>query len=93
MVNSVDNVEITVKAGNGGNGAVSFRHEKYVPFGGPDGGDGGNGGSVYIKADKSVSNLSLYRHKKLFKAVSGTDGTAKKKFGKKGVDLEMQTPS
>lgn len=91
-MNSVDNVEIYVKAGDGGNGTVSFRHEKYVPFGGPDGGDGGAGGNVYIKADKSVSNLAMFRRKKVFKAGNGADGAAKKKFGKRGNDLEIIVP-
>jgi GTP-binding protein len=74
-VEIVDKVEIKVKAGDGGNGAVSFRHEKFVPLGGPDGGDGGRGGDVYLEAERDVSNLSTFRYKKSFKAESGKNGT------------------
>lgn len=88
----MDKVEIVVKAGNGGNGAVSFRHEKYVPFGGPDGGDGGNGGDVYLRADKSINNLSMFRHRRVFKAESGNNGAGQKKSGKRGNDLEITLP-
>jgi len=61
----IDRVEIRVKAGDGGNGAVSFRREMYVPFGGPDGGNGGKGGDVVIRADKSTDSLRNYRNKRL----------------------------
>ena len=88
----MDKVEIKVKAGDGGDGAVSFRREKYVPLGGPDGGDGGRGGNVYIKADSSFGTLSLFRHKRAFKAESGRRGAEQKKFGKKGGDLEIFAP-
>jgi GTP-binding protein len=91
-VEIVDKVEIKVKAGDGGNGAVSFRHEKFVPLGGPDGGDGGRGGNVYLKAERDVSNLSTFRYKKIFKAESGKNGTGQKKYGKKGNDLEIVVP-
>ncbi len=91
-MNTVDKVEISVRAGNGGNGSASFRHEKYVPFGGPDGGDGGSGGSVYIKADNGMNNLSIFRRKKVYRAENGADGSSKKKFGKKGDDLEIKVP-
>jgi GTP-binding protein len=91
-VDNVDKVEILIKAGNGGGGAVSFRHEKYVPFGGPDGGDGGNGGSIYLRVDSSINNLSMFRHKRVFKAESGNNGAGQKKFGKKGNDLEIKVP-
>ena len=88
----MDKVEITIKAGKGGDGVISFRHEKYVPFGGPDGGDGGSGGSVYLVADRNVNNLSTFRHKRMFKAMHGENGGKQKKFGKKGDDLEISVP-
>jgi len=88
----VDRVEILVRAGNGGDGMVSFRREMFVPLGGPDGGDGGHGGTIYIKADMSVSNLSLFRHKRQFKAESGKNGAGQKKFGRGGSDLEIVVP-
>jgi GTP-binding protein len=87
-----DRAEIVVKAGDGGNGAVSFRHEKFVPFGGPDGGDGGDGGDVVIKADRSVSNLLAYRRKRSFKAGRGRNGAGQKKHGKNGPDLVLSVP-
>lgn len=91
-MDNVDKVEITIKAGNGGDGIISFRREKFIPLGGPDGGDGGNGGNVYIKANRSETNLSLFRRKKLFKAESGKNGARQKKFGRKGSDLEIIVP-
>ena len=62
----VDNVEITIKAGNGGSGLASFRREKFLPFGGPDGGDGGKGGDIYFIADSNMEDLSTFKHKTLF---------------------------
>ncbi len=91
-MDNVDKVEITVKAGDGGDGVVNFRREKYVPLGGPDGGDGGKGGDVYIKADRSMTDLSLFRRKRQLKAESGKNGAGQKKFGKKGNDLEIIVP-
>ena len=88
----MDKVEISVKAGNGGDGAVSFRHEKYIPLGGPDGGDGGKGGDVYMKAERSIHSLSLFRYKRMFKAESGRNGAGKKKFGRKGSVVEITVP-
>jgi len=88
----VDSVEISVKAGDGGDGVVSFRREAFVPFGGPDGGDGGNGGNVYVKASRNLAGLSAFRYKRAFKAESGKNGAGKKRFGKKGVDLEIEVP-
>jgi len=87
-----DRAEITVRAGDGGNGAVSFRHEKWVPFGGPDGGDGGNGGDAVIVADEAVSNLRAFRRKRNYKADRGRDGAGKKKHGKNGADLVLAVP-
>jgi GTP-binding protein len=88
----VDKVEILVRAGDGGNGAVSFRREKYVPFGGPDGGDGGAGGGVYIIADRSMADLKAFRHKRRFKAAEGKDGSKQKKTGDGGEDLIIIVP-
>lgn len=88
----IDHVEIMVKAGSGGNGAVSFRREMYVPYGGPDGGDGGKGGDVIIKADRSVDNLRAYRSKNIYKAENGSNGAGRKKFGADGEDLILKVP-
>jgi GTP-binding protein len=81
-----------VKAGNGGDGAISFRHEKYVPFGGPDGGDGGGGGNVIIVADSSIADLRSFRQKRLYRAGDGENGKGQKKYGKKGRDLVLKVP-
>jgi len=89
---TVDNVEIEVIAGDGGDGVVSFRHEKYVPFGGPDGGDGGVGGHVYIIAEKKMTNLNVFRYKRQFKAASGEPGGKQKRHGANGVDQEIVVP-
>lgn len=88
----MDKVEIKVVAGGGGDGSISFRHEKFVPLGGPDGGDGGKGGDVYLQTNRSVSTLSMFRHKRFFKAESGKNGAGQKKYGKKGSDLEIIVP-
>jgi GTP-binding protein len=88
----VNRVGIMVAGGNGGDGVVSFRHEKFVPLGGPDGGDGGNGGSVYIVADRSVTALAYFRRKRRFKAASGKSGGKQKKHGAKGDDLVIKVP-
>ncbi len=88
-----DWVEIVVKAGEGGDGAVSFRREKFVPFGGPDGGDGGYGGDVVIMADPSVTSLRMFKQKRLYRAGNGESGKGKKKHGKKGEDLILKVPA
>jgi GTP-binding protein len=88
----IDRAEITVRSGDGGRGAVSFRHEKFVPFGGPDGGDGGDGGSVVIRADGAVTSLRAYRRKRYYKAARGRDGAGQKKHGKSGEDLVLAVP-
>ncbi len=88
-----DVVSIKVQGGKGGNGAVSFRHEKYVPFGGPDGGDGGDGGSVVIQADPTVSNFKMFRQGGSYRAGDGDDGKGKKKSGKKGENLILKVPA
>ena len=87
-----DKITINMKAGDGGNGAVSFRREKFVPFGGPDGGNGGKGGDVIIKADGSIDNLFKYRRKRVFKAVNGRNGAGRKKHGRNGEDMVLTVP-
>lgn len=88
----LDKVKIECKAGNGGNGVVAFRREKYVPNGGPSGGDGGNGGSIIFKVNKNMDNLGDFRFKKKFKAENGEDGSGNNKFGKSGADLIVYVP-
>lgn len=89
----IDRVEIVVKAGDGGDGNVSFRREKYIPYGGPDGGDGGNGGSVILKADRNENTLLSYRRgRRRFTADKGQNGSSKKKHGRDGEDLIMTVP-
>ena len=88
----MDKVEIIAGGGNGGDGVVGFRREKFVPFGGPDGGDGGAGGNIYIAADRSVTTLRQFRRKKHFKAVSGRSGSKQKRHGAKGDDLLIVVP-
>ena len=83
----IDRARIEVKAGTGGNGAVSFRREKYVPRGGPDGGDGGRGGHVYLEARADQSTLAFFRHRHRFEAGSGSPGQGSLKHGKDGEDL------
>jgi GTP-binding protein len=87
-----DRVEIIVRAGNGGDGAASFRREKFVPLGGPDGGDGGRGGSVIIRADDDVSNLNYFRQHRAYNADSGKNGSSQRKSGRSGADLILKVP-
>ena len=87
-----DYVKITAKAGNGGNGAISFRHEKYVAAGGPDGGDGGKGGDVYFIVDPDSNTLINFRYNKKFKAQNGENGSGSNCYGKKGEDLYIKVP-
>ena len=87
-----DITEIKVIAGKGGNGAITFRREKFVPFGGPEGGDGGKGGDVILQADSSVMNLWGFKKKGLYKAEDGGDGKAQKKHGKNGDALVLKVP-
>lgn len=88
-----DKLTIKVAAGKGGNGCASFRREKYVANGGPDGGDGGNGGNVIFTVDTAYSNLAVYRRQnKVYKAGNGEDGKSKKRNGKKGNDLILKVP-
>ena len=88
----IDKVKIYVKAGNGGDGAVSFRREKYVAQGGPDGGDGGNGGSIIFRANKDINTLIDFRFGKKFKAKDGENGIGRNCYGKKGEDVVIQVP-
>ncbi|MEE8471740.1 MAG: GTPase ObgE [Dehalococcoidia bacterium] len=88
----IDIVEIVVKAGNGGDGVVSFRREKFVPFGGPDGGDGGNGGSVWINVDLRRRSLDNFKQKRQFRARDGVHGSGRKKHGRKGEELDLSVP-
>ncbi len=87
-----DKAEIRVKAGDGGNGAIGFRREKYIPYGGPDGGNGGRGGNVSIRADDNVDSLRRYRQRRLHRAENGGAGAGAKKHGKDGVDLVISVP-
>ena len=88
----VDNIKIYVKAGNGGNGAVSFHREKYVNAGGPDGGDGGRGGNVVFKVDEGANTLLAFRYKRKFVAEPGGDGKTGKMHGKNGEDVIVTVP-
>lgn len=88
-----DSARIIIKSGKGGNGHVSFRREKYVPNGGPDGGDGGKGGDVIFEIDDSMNTLADYRHKRKFTAQSGEDGQKRNCHGKKGSDLVLKVPA
>ncbi|MAE10739.1 MAG: GTPase ObgE [Dehalococcoidales bacterium] len=87
-----DRVEIRVRSGDGGDGTVSFRREKFAPFGGPDGGDGGRGGNVIIVADASIANLSAFNRNRLYRAEKGGHGKGKKKHGKNGENLILEVP-
>ncbi|WP_372831074.1 Obg family GTPase CgtA [Pontibacterium sp.] len=88
----VDEVMITVEAGKGGNGCMSFRREKYIPKGGPDGGDGGDGGSVYFEASESLNTLVDFRFTRRFKADNGQGGMSRDCTGAKGEDLVLEVP-
>lgn len=88
----VDEVTIDVKAGDGGNGSVSFRREKYIPLGGPDGGDGGDGGSVYMVADANLNTLADFRFQRRFEAQRGENGKGRNCTGKSGESVEIKVP-
>ena len=88
----VDEASIEVIAGSGGNGSASFRREKYIPFGGPDGGDGGRGGSVYLVGDSGLNTLVDFRHQRKFKAPNGDIGRGRQMTGKSGEDKEIRVP-
>ena len=88
----LDQVKIFVKAGDGGSGSPSFRREKFIEFGGPDGGDGGKGGSVILKSERNLNTLIDYRYRQHFKAKRGEDGKGKNQTGKGGKDLFLSVP-
>jgi len=88
----VDKAAITVRAGKGGNGAVSFHREKYISAGGPDGGDGGRGGNILVSVDTNMSTLMDFRYKRKYAAGNGADGASKNKKGKDGKDLVIRVP-
>ena len=88
----VDKSTIRVRAGNGGNGAVSFHREKYIAAGGPDGGDGGRGGDVILLADPNMSTLMDFRYKRKYTASNGNDGSSKRCSGKDGENLVIRVP-
>ena len=88
----VDEAEITVHAGNGGNGCVSFRREKNIPMGGPDGGNGGDGGDVWVVADEGLNTLVDFRHERSFRAQRGENGMGRQMAGKRGEDKVIRVP-
>ena len=88
----VDRAEIMIRSGKGGNGAVTFRRDPYVPDGGPDGGDGGDGGSVIFVADRNLRTLMDFKYKRKYQAENGQDGMKRKRYGKKGEDLYIKVP-
>jgi GTP-binding protein len=88
----VDEAVIEVAAGKGGSGCLSFRREKYIPKGGPDGGDGGDGGSVYLEADENLNTMVDYRYQRRFRAENGSPGQGRNCTGKSGEDLILKVP-
>ena len=88
----IDEGRIWVKAGDGGNGVVSFRREKYVPRGGPDGGDGGRGGSIYLRADRNINTLIDYRYARIHRAKSGENGRGADQYGRGAEDIILRVP-
>ena len=88
-----DRATIIIKSGKGGNGHVSFRREKYVPNGGPDGGDGGRGGDIIFVVDEGLNTLADFRHRRKFAAENGEEGGKKKCHGKDGEDLILKVPA
>jgi GTPase len=88
----IDEAKITVKAGDGGNGCVSFRREKYIPFGGPDGGDGGDGGSVWLVGDAGLNTLADFRFQRRYEAERGENGHGRNRTGRSGEDLDVPVP-
>jgi GTP-binding protein len=88
----VDEANIKIQAGDGGNGCISFRREKFIPFGGPDGGDGGFGGSVWLVADEGLNTLVDFRHQRSFKAQRGQNGMGSQMYGKGGEDTIIRVP-
>ena len=91
-MNFIDEAYLEIKAGDGGSGASSFRREKYIPFGGPDGGDGGKGGDIFFKVNTNINTLLDFQNKKIFNAKNGQRGAGKNKFGAAGEDLIIEIP-
>jgi GTP-binding protein len=89
----VDEATVRVEAGDGGNGCLSFRREKYIPRGGPDGGDGGDGGSVYLEADPGLNTLADFRYQRRFRAERGEDGKGRQMTGRSGEDRVVRVPT
>ena len=89
----LDQAKIFIKAGNGGSGSASFRREKFIEFGGPDGGDGGRGGSIILSSNNNLNTLIDFRYQQHFKAEGGRDGKGKNQTGKKGSDLILKVPT
>ncbi|MBO6102962.1 MAG: GTPase ObgE [Opitutales bacterium] len=88
----IDEAEITLKAGDGGDGSASFRREKFIPFGGPDGGDGGVGGSIYALGDENMADLEKYRFTPFYQAKNGGNGHGRNKTGANGEDVDIHLP-
>ena len=88
-----DSARIFIKSGKGGDGHVSFRREKYVPDGGPDGGDGGKGGDIIFQIDEGMNTLNDFRHKRKYAAENGEEGKKRNCHGKKGADLIIKVPA
>ena len=88
----LDQAKIYIKAGNGGSGSASFRREKFIEFGGPDGGDGGDGGSIIFQSDRNLNTLIDFRYAQHFKAQFGEPGSKRNKTGAKGQDLILKVP-
>lgn len=89
----IDQAYIVVEAGAGGAGCCSFRREKYIPFGGPDGGDGGDGGDVYVVARTKLNTLAAFHHEKTFRASKGSRGSGSQKNGRRGSDITIELPA
>ncbi len=88
----IDEVKITINSGNGGNGSVSFRREKFIPFGGPDGGDGGDGGNVFLQADEGLNTLVKFRGRRVYSAKHGEAGAGRQCHGPYGEDIILKVP-
>src|SRR5881628_507427 len=88
----VDEIDVFVKGGDGGAGCVSFRREKYVPYGGPDGGDGGDGGSIWLEADPALTTLLDFHYRRHYHAERGTHGQGSNRHGASGADLVLRVP-
>ena len=92
-MNYIDEALIELRAGNGGSGCLSFRREKYIPRGGPDGGDGGHGGNIVFQVDASINTLTDFHHKKVIQAQNGRPGAGKNRTGADGTDLILKVPA